>query len=150
MWSLRCILRIFSFHEKVMFCSWDRYSIYYVIKFYINFEKCYVVMSISTRGRVHSWIYLLNCKLFCYETWPFDKNHVVMDNIFDVSFVWYGGLGPKSKPFWIDNLHLIKNQLWWACGFLRFWRRALRRSKVVNITYYKITDHMIFAILSKS
>ena len=31
-------------------------------------------MSISTRGRVHFGIYLLNRKFFVYETWLTDKN----------------------------------------------------------------------------
>ena len=130
------------------FISWSylpllRYSVFYIMKFSINFEKRDVVMGINTGGRVHFWIYLFNRKLFGHETWLTDKNSRGI--FFGVYFVLFGGLSPKWS-FWFGNLHLIKKQLWWACDFLLFWRNAVRRSKIVNVSYHEITDLIILQI----
>ena len=103
-------------HGKVIF-HFLRYSVFYILNHSINFEICDSMMNISTWGRAHSWIYILNFKSFRH--------------IFRKHFVWFGEQGPKSKPFLSTNLpQLIKNQLWWACGLLVFWRCAVEQSKI--------------------
>ena len=50
-------------------CPVLQISNFYIIKHYINFGSYDVIMSITTQGRVHFLMYLLNRKSFGSETW---------------------------------------------------------------------------------
>ena len=51
-----------------------RYSIFYISNHSINFKIFDVVMSITTWGRIHYWIYLLNRKSLRNKIWAANTN----------------------------------------------------------------------------
>ena len=66
----------FLFQGKVSFLL--KYSTFYTLNHFINWENCNTMISISTRGRVRFWLNLLNLKSFDYET---RLTNMVIDNI---------------------------------------------------------------------
>ena len=70
---------VFEAHFKFSFSLWKshapflRYVIFYVLNYFINFESCDVMMSISKRVRIHFCIDLLNRTSFGPETWPANR-----------------------------------------------------------------------------
>ena len=67
MQSLGDNLGIFFIHRKIMFCSWGVQL--FILNHSINFEICDVTMNF----RPYVWIYILNPKLFCHETWSTNR-----------------------------------------------------------------------------
>ena len=51
---------------------------------------------------VRYWIYLLNRTSFGYETWPTNRySYIIMGNIITKHIAWFGGVGPKSRFFFL-------------------------------------------------
>ena len=55
-----------SLKSLFLFC-WD-IQFFFTWNHSINLDSCDVMASISTQGRVHFWMYLLNCKALGHET----------------------------------------------------------------------------------
>ena len=79
-----------------MLLSWDIQMVISII-----FKSDDIITSISTRCRVHFWIYLVNRKLIGRKTWL--TNRCRNGNIFHKGFAVFVGLNPKSRPFLIQQ-----------------------------------------------
>ena len=96
----------------------------------IIFKSDEIITSISTRGRVHFWIHLVNRKLIGRKTWL--TNRCRNGNICIICWT-------ESYIQTIFNLtklsQLLKNKHWWFYSFLffsHFPRGTLRQLKKVN------------------
>ena len=71
MCCLRHRLRIFLFRRKIVLFS--RYSSFCIFNHPMIYQICDVTMSISTWGRLHFWIYLLNNNSWSHQTRPIGR-----------------------------------------------------------------------------
>ena len=108
MCHLRHTLRIFLFRRKVMFLL--RYLSFCIFNHPMIYQICVVMVSISTRDRVHFRIYLLNHNSLSYQTWLTDRYAMtrILRNLLNNLEDW----GKVLSPFQFSNLlQLLINQL---------------------------------------
>ena len=110
-----------------------RYSIFYISNYFVNFESCDVMINISKRERMHFLIYLLNRKSFGQELGQ------IIDIVMGIVFGNNLHDLEHPDPLWVTKLlQLTKNQAQLVCGFLLFWRCALKQSKIVKEIYQNL------------
>ena len=68
----------------------------------MSYQISDVMMSISTWGWVHFWIYLLSHNSSSHQTWPFDRYN--QGHNLHKSFEQFGGMGLSSRSFSISQL----------------------------------------------
>ena len=110
-------------------------------KLFLNFKSCDVMMSISTRGRVQFWIFLLNRLLFGQETWP-TKNRLPFSE--KIRAGW------KSRQISIHTCTVYA----WLCNLRKLSSKNWLRKKVENFQLpgnffcWKLKNQSNFALIS--
>ena len=126
------MLKFLSYKNHTPFL---RYSAFYILNHFINFESYDFIMSIGTLASAQ----IIECIFWILSHLVIKLSHLI-DTV----------MGPKLKPNFTILLQLIQNQLWWVFGFLVLCRCALRQSKIVNILLMTILLCTMTILLSQS
>ena len=104
------------------------------------------------------WAYEIECIFMCifwianhlivtlHKKWSFPLKSLSVNAIQSAGNWGLEEWGLNKGPFYITSLlKLIKNQLWWTCGFLIFRRCAKRQSKLIQIIFISSRNLSLFS-----